>query len=104
MYSLVQDAFTKSYASIQKQIVNTNTQINQVEVKIDTTSYSGFTSQIGGTAFGASAKWQANKLLFHYPAEHTVNNKRYDFEMNVYHQIYFENKASAASSKEEETT
>ena len=49
MFSLVQDAFYEKYQSIQKKIVNTNTDTNQIEVEIDTSTYSGFTSEFGYT-------------------------------------------------------
>ena len=43
--------------------------------------YLGFSSKIGVTQFGAPEYWKASIMEFKHKAEHTVNDKRFGFEM-----------------------
>ena len=44
-----------------------------------------FTSKIGTTIFGANPQWNAAQFHFHAGSEHTIDNRRYDFEMHTVH-------------------
>jgi carbonic anhydrase len=40
------------------------------------------------TLWGAAPKWDAMEFLIHSPSEHTKNGKRYDMEIQIYHQAH----------------
>jgi carbonic anhydrase len=58
-----------------------------VDVYIDHNhGYAGFESDLGQSLFGAeAAKWDAFEFIIHSPSEHTVDGKRFDMEIQIFH-------------------
>ena len=44
-----------------------------------------FTSNIGTSIYGANSQWNAAQFHFHAGSEHTVDNRRFDFELQTLH-------------------
>lgn len=71
----------------------TNVQYNSeeytVEVFIDHShGYAGFESQIGLSRFEGTQKWDAVDFRFHTGSEHTIDGKRFDLELQIWHTPY----------------
>jgi hypothetical protein len=49
--------------------------------------YFGFSSKVGKIAFFGPEHWKADLVEFHHESEHTINEKRFGLEMQIYHVI-----------------
>jgi carbonic anhydrase len=47
--------------------------------------YNGFRSQLGVDVFKSRYQWNALSILFVSPAEHLIDGKRYDLELQINH-------------------
>jgi carbonic anhydrase len=47
--------------------------------------YKGFKSQLGVDIFKSRYQWNALSILFVSPAEHLIDGKRYDLELQINH-------------------
>ena len=50
---------------------------------------SSFSSKLGENVFKGPARWDGLTFHFHSDSEHTINDKRFDLELQVYHTIPF---------------
>lgn len=48
---------------------------------------SGFESELGASVFKGPSKWNGLTFEFHSESEHTINDKRFDLELQVYHTV-----------------
>jgi hypothetical protein len=62
---------------------------------------SGFTSEISKTVFKGPSSWNALTYTIHTGSEHTINDKRFSLELQVYHTVPIE---EAKRKEEEEST
>jgi len=63
---------------------------NGVHVNINQEGgYQGFTSHSGKEMFKAPVEWLANNIQFHTKSEHTVNEKQFDFEVQIFHKMQY---------------
>ena len=48
---------------------------------------SGFESELSNSVFKGPSKWNGLTFEFHSESEHTINDKRFDLELQVYHTV-----------------
>ena len=56
----------------------------------------GYTSNIGRKAFRAPTKWIASEVSFKHKSEHTVEGKRFDLELQIFHDVDTRSAAATA--------
>ena len=85
------DGFNGNYfqligATLDKQIKN-----NRIKITINNSQQqddlNGFVSNAGRMAFRAPNKWIASEVSFKHKSEHTVEGKRFDLELQVFHEV-----------------
>lgn len=81
------DEIQKTYANIKnKQVIWTG---NTIKVPVEDASITYktqfFSSKYAQLILGADDRFNAAQFHFHSASEHTINNKRFDFEMHVVH-------------------
>lgn len=74
--------FTKIYSNQRDQEVKWVGDTTKTEVPDGPNT---FTSNIGTKIFGANPQWNAAQFHFHAGSEHTIDNRRHDFEMHTVH-------------------
>ena len=73
-----------------------------IDVYIDhAMGYAGYTSSVGVETMDTPAKWAAYEFVFHAGSEHTINGKRFDMELQVYHVPYEENEIESTEATDE---
>jgi len=83
------DVLATSYGVLNNVSLLTDKDSNKVKIDVSKgQSYQGFTSMAGDTGFRAPRTWAAEHIEFKYQSEHTVNDKRMDFEMQIFHKVY----------------
>ena len=43
---------------------------------------------LGKQVFGGPSKWDGYEIVMHAGSEHTIDGKRYDFELQIYHTVH----------------
>ena len=104
------DGFVANYyqligVAVDKQIKNNRIKITvKGENKNEGESHlsNGFVSNIGKQAFGAPTSWKSTEVSFKHKSEHTVESKRFDLEVQIFHNVDHSQKSGAGKVEEEQ--
>mmetsp|Transcript_26248 Transcript_26248/g.40063 ORF Transcript_26248/g.40063 Transcript_26248/m.40063 type:complete len:206 (+) Transcript_26248:847-1464(+) len=89
IFDFEDDLLVQEYWDLEDILIEFHKEMYSVEVYIDhSNGYSGFSSTLGKTLFGAQTQWDSFEFIFHRASEHTVNGERMDLELQVYHTIH----------------
>lgn len=86
IYDFADDYLIPTYWDLEFPMVNFDLSKYTVDVYIDHShGYAGFESQLGKTLFNSDEKWDGFEFIIHSPSDHTINGKRFDLELQIYH-------------------
>lgn len=81
-YDFSEDNNLPEYWDLEATDVIFSKEKYSVDVYIDHShGYAGFQSMLGKNVFGGPNKWDGYEIVMHSGSEHTIDGKRYDFEL-----------------------
>lgn len=81
-YDFSEDNNLPEYWDLEATDVIFSKEKYSVDVYIDHShGYAGFQSMLGKNVFGGPNKWDGYEIVVHSGSEHTIDGKRYDFEL-----------------------
>ena len=88
IYKSATDVLQSTYGLVKQIAIQSDTDSQSIKLDLSSNKqYQGFTSQTGKSALSAPASFKASHIDFKYQSEHTVNDKRYDLEMQLMHTV-----------------
>ena len=101
-YNFADDKSKKEYVNVIEPVLESYPDIHTVEMFLDhKDGFLGFTSYLAESLFGAHYRWSAYEVQFKTKSEHTVDDKRYDVELQIYHIPFHEEALNDNSGAEE---
>lgn len=82
-YDQLEDLYTKSYQNQRDETVLWEGKTTEVNLG---TGPNLFASNLANSVFGANKQFNGVKFNFHAGSEHTIDNRRHDFEMHTFHE------------------
>lgn len=89
IFKAEEDALQSNFYKLESTTLDQQLRNNRVKISIDQkdkNALNGFESKLGNKAFNAPLKWKTSIISFKHQSEHTVEGKRYDLELQVFHE------------------
>ena len=98
-----EDEHRADYVDLGPTAIEFNPQYYTIEVPIALAAgQAGFESKMGSEIFGGPGSWEGSEFVMRAASEHTINDVRYDLELQVYHKASIEEIEKAVVSADDD--